>query len=216
MSTLHSCRQGKAQQPPTALFINSIQERRIHSNQWHAHTSMSARAVTNTFLHCALPNFCIFHSFLEDPGTNVVGRWKTTDKHIHTCTQCKNSLLLFCPSSEDLPWPTGKSAETTAKLLQWGDVCDIWRAFSIVHSPFSIIHCCMSDMPANWSYVFSLILSGNGPQFLKRLLPNSHHLCSCTKWVQLTLKWVCHLLAAPNQWRAICMFKKKWLTCADM
>lgn len=69
-----------------------------------------------------------------------------------------------------------------------------------VYSPST---CCMSDMLAGWSYFFSLILSGNGPRFLKRWLPNSHHLCSCTHFKDL--------VAVANRWWtlscAVCMFK---------
>lgn len=87
MCTLHSFRPGKAQQPPTALFINSIQERRIHSNQRHAtHIHVCASSNKHISSLCT-PDFCIFHSFLEDPGTNVVGTRKNRRQaytHTHT------------------------------------------------------------------------------------------------------------------------------------
>lgn len=118
MCTLHSCRQGKAQQPLTALFINSIQERRTHSNQWRAtHIHVSASSNQHISLLCA-PEMRRF-SFVFGRSTTVVATRTTADKHTHThtCTQCTDGPLLFCSSSEDVSWPTGKSAETTASCF---------------------------------------------------------------------------------------------------
>lgn len=175
MCTLHSCRQGKAQQPLTALFINSIQERRTHSNQWRAtHIHVSASSNQHISLLCAseMRRF----SFVFGRSTTVVATRTTADKHTHThtCTQCTDGPLLFCSSSEDVSWPTGKSAETTAKLLYWGDIHDIWRAST----------CCVSGVPTGhsfsaWSLEITYRFWSNDYQTVCAVL-----LTSKTRWLQ--------------------------------
>lgn len=80
---LHSCRQGKAQQPLTALFINSIQERRTRSNQrcaTHIHVSTSSNQHISLLCAPEMRHFL----FVFGRSTNVAATRTTADRHTHT------------------------------------------------------------------------------------------------------------------------------------
>lgn len=165
---------------------------------------MPAWAATNT-LHCALPISAFFIHFWkiqaqmwweqEKPQTSIY----TYAHNVRTAYCYFVQAVKVCPGQRESPQKQQLSCFSEETSVTSG-----------VHAPST---CCLSDMRADWSYFFSLILSGNGPQFLKWRLPNSHYLCSCTHFKDL--------VAAANQWWsfscAVCKFKKKkWLTCVDM
>lgn len=132
------------------------------------HTSMSARAGTNTFLHCALLISAFFIHFWkiqaqmwreqEKPQTSIY----THAHNVRTAYCYFVQAVKICPGQRESPQKQQLSCFSEETSVTSG-----------VHVPST---CCRSDMLADWSYFFSLILSGTGPQFLKRWLPNSHHL----------------------------------------
>lgn len=157
---------------------------------------MSARAVTNTFLHCALlisPFFIHFWKIQaqmwreqEKPQTSIY----THAHNVRTAHCYFVQAVKICPGQRESPQKQQLSCFSEETSVTSG-----------MHAPLT---CCMSDMLANWSYFISLILSGNSPQVLKPWLLNSRHLCACTHFKDF--------VAAVNQWRmfscAISVFKK--------
>lgn len=129
---------------------------------------MSARAGTNTFLDCALLISAFFIHFWkiqaqmwreqEKPQTSIY----THAHNVRTAYCYFVQAVKICPGQRESPQKQQLSCFSEATSVTSG-----------VHVPST---CCRSDMLADRSYFFSLILSGTGPQFLKQWLPNSHHL----------------------------------------
>lgn len=192
MCTLHSCRQGKAQQPLTALFINSIQDRRTRSNQWHAtHIHVSARSYQHISLLCA-PEMRRF-SFVFGRSTTVVATRTTADRHTHTHmhTMYGRPIVILLKQ-----W---RCALANGKVRRNNSWADLVRRDPRHLARIDLLRVRRTD----WSQFFGLIFSGNYIQVWKQWLPNG--LCSPTQFKD-------SVAAAHQGWTfscALCMFKKK-------